>query len=71
MHSSAKLPGAHNYLLFDKHGRGYNIEAMSTKKYVEKLNGNAIAHTNHCLYPITRCVERPRAPDSQAHCDNF
>ncbi len=66
---NAKLAGAHNYLLFDKHGRGYNIEALSTKKYVEKLNRNAIAHTNHCLYPITRSVERPRAPDSQAHSE--
>jgi isopenicillin-N N-acyltransferase-like protein len=28
--TEAKLAGAHNYMIFDAHGRGYNVEAMST-----------------------------------------
>lgn len=62
----AKLAGAHNYLLMDKHGKGYNIEAMSTRNHVTELNGNSLAHTNHCLVDYTRDVERDRAEASMA-----
>lgn len=69
------LAGAHNFLLFDKTGRGYSIEAMSTRQHVVELsnlstNGIArqrdvIVHTNHCLVPETNAVAQARLPESQ------
>jgi isopenicillin-N N-acyltransferase like protein len=64
--TNAKLSGAHNYMLFDKTGRGYNIEAMSTKNYITELKDDALVHTNHCTVAETRQVERKREPVSQA-----
>jgi isopenicillin-N N-acyltransferase-like protein len=49
--TQAHLAGAHNYLLFDRHGRGYNVEAMPGGCSVEKLEQRVILHTNHCLAP--------------------
>jgi isopenicillin-N N-acyltransferase-like protein len=43
------LAGAHNYLLLDRHGRGYNVEAMPGCRIVTKLEASLIAHTNHCI----------------------
>lgn len=63
---SAKRAGAHNFLLFDREGNGYNIEAMSTRCRIEKLDREVIVHTNHCLISENRAVERQRAPESQA-----
>lgn len=63
--TEAPLAGAHNYLLFDKTGRGYNIEAMSTCHHVRELSGSAIVHTNHCLLPETIAVAQSRPPESQ------
>lgn len=60
--TDAKLSGGHNYLLMDKHGRGYNVEAMSTRVQVEALGETALAHTNHCLAPRNQDVERERPP---------
>ena len=45
----ADLAGAHNYLLLDRHGRGYNVEAMPDCRSVTKLEDRPLAHTNHCL----------------------
>ncbi len=45
----AQLAGAHNYLLLDRHGRGYNVEAMPGCRTVTKLEDSPLAHTNHCL----------------------
>lgn len=67
--TSARLAGAHNYLLFDRNGRGYNIEAMSTHCHVEPLADLPIVHTNHCLMPKTMAVERPRPAESQANSE--
>jgi isopenicillin-N N-acyltransferase like protein len=64
--TKAKLSGAHNYMLFDKHGRGYNIEAMSTTNHVTKLEDEALVHTNHCTVAETKTVERKRDPVAQA-----
>jgi isopenicillin-N N-acyltransferase like protein len=64
--TKAKLSGAHNYMLFDKHGRGYNIEAMSTTNYVTELEDEALVHTNHCTVAQTKTVERKRDPVAQA-----
>ena len=63
----AKLAGAHNYLIMDKNGRGYNIEAMPTRFHIEQLDSESIVHTNHCLIPANHDVERERAPESLAN----
>lgn len=58
-----ELAGAHNYLLLDRHGRGYNIEAMPGCRIVTKLEGSPIAHTNHCIDAdaLREQAERPPA----------
>lgn len=58
----ANLAGAHNYLLFDAHGRGYNVEAMPDGHSVTKLEEAPLVHTNHCLDPATRALEAARPP---------
>jgi isopenicillin-N N-acyltransferase-like protein len=67
--TDAPRAGAHNYLLFDKHGNGYNIEAMGQRHHVEPLDENPIVHTNHCTIPNTLAVQRQRPADSQAHSE--
>lgn len=62
----APLVGAHNYLLFDRTGRGYNVEAFPTATHVTPLADAPIVHTNHCLVPATQARSRPRLPQSQA-----
>lgn len=64
--TSAKLVGAHNYLLMDKEGRGYNIEAMSTRNHIDVLEEQPLIHTNHCLIDHNREVERERPAESMA-----
>ncbi len=67
--TSAKLAGAHNYMLFDKEGRGFNVEAMAQRFTVTELDGAALAHTNHCLADYTRAVEQERDPNLQANSE--
>jgi len=61
------LAGAHNYLLMDKHGRGYNVEAMSTNVDVSPLANQPLVHTNHCLLPKNQSLERERPVSSVAN----
>lgn len=61
-----KLAGAHNFMIMDKNGAGYNIEAMSTSRVVTALADDALIHTNHCLFPQNQAVERDRKPESLA-----
>jgi len=68
--TEAKLAGAHNFMLMDKHGDGYNIEAMSTSIEVDKLENDPLAHTNHCLVEKNVAVARERNPESQASTEN-
>ncbi len=68
--TTARLAGAHNYLLFDRSGRGYNVEAMSTRLHVTELNSAGLAHTNHCLAPQTQAVAQIRPAESQASSEN-
>jgi isopenicillin-N N-acyltransferase-like protein len=63
---AAPLAGAHNYLILDASGRGFNVEATATTHHVTPLEGEALVHTNHCLTGVTRAAERVRDPDSQA-----
>jgi len=64
--TDADLAGAHNYMLMDKNGNGYNVEAMSTHTHVEKLTDSPIVHTNHCIIDANQRVERERTPASRA-----
>jgi len=64
--TAAELAGAHNYLIMDASGRGYNVEATSTARHVTELEDEALVHTNHCLVPTTLAVQRPRDPAAQA-----
>ncbi len=63
---SAPLAGAHYYMIMDASGAGAHVEAMVGTQNVQLLQEAPLAHTNHCLLPETRAVERPRDPDSQA-----
>ena len=68
--TGAKLAGAHNYMLMDKQGRGYQVEAMSTSRHVEALTDETITHTNHCLIQQNLDVARERPPTSQNSSEN-
>ena len=64
--TEATLMGAHNFQLFDKHGKGVNVEAMPGYCHVTRSGADALVHSNHCLAPDTLRRCRPRAPASQA-----
>ena len=64
--TDAKLMGAHNFLLFDRHGVGINVEAMPAHCHITRSTADPLAHSNHCLAPETLARCRPRAADSQA-----
>lgn len=68
--TEAPLAGAHNYLIMDKAGRGYNIEAMSTRHHITPLAADPLVHTNHCLINSNQQVERERPADSLASSQN-
>lgn len=63
--TEAPLAGAHNYLLFDKTGHGYNIEAMPSHLHITPLEEESIVHTNHCLVSQTIALSQTRLPESQ------
>lgn len=60
------LAGGHNYLIMDAHSAGANVEAMPTRSQVTRLEQTPLVHTNHCLHPETKLVERERLAASQA-----
>ena len=64
--TQARLAGAHNYLLLDEHGHGYNVEATPGAQVVTELQQDPLIHTNHCLMPETRARERQREQASRA-----
>jgi len=57
----ADLAGGHNFLIFDAHGSGYNIEAMPTARPVTTMGDAAVAHTNHTIDAQAGAVEGARA----------
>ena len=61
----ANLAGAHNYMLMDAAGKGYNVEATPSQNELTPLEHAAIVHTNHCLVDHTKGVEREREASSQ------
>ncbi len=58
----AELSGAHNYLLLDAEGRGFNVEAMPQASAVTKLDAELLFHTNHCIEDAAKQHEAVRAP---------
>ncbi|MFW5691314.1 MAG: C45 family autoproteolytic acyltransferase/hydrolase [Chloroflexota bacterium] len=66
---SAPLAGGHNYVLMDKNGDGYNIEATPSVCAVEPFHGEVMAHTNRCLEPVTQPLERGLTPDLEDDSD--
>jgi isopenicillin-N N-acyltransferase like protein len=58
----APLAGAHDYLLLDSSGGGYNVEAMPTHQAITRLDGAPLVHTNHCLDAETSLRQAERAP---------
>jgi isopenicillin-N N-acyltransferase-like protein len=70
---AAELAGGHNFLVFDRHGDGYNVEAMPSVRPVTQLGDEPIVHTNHALDPAAAAVHAPKEPglmaSSQARLD--
>lgn len=65
----APLAGGHSYLVMDASGAGACVEAMPTRLHAVALEDLPVVHTNHCLHPSTRAVEREREPASQANSE--
>lgn len=64
--TEAKLAGAHSYLILDKTGAGYSVEATPSTCEVTPLDEAPLVHTNHCLLPAAMAVERERDAESRA-----
>ena len=56
----ADLAGAHNYLILDAEGRGFNVEAMPSARPVQTLAADPIVHTNHVTEPAAEPFEGER-----------
>ena len=56
----ADLAGAHNYLILDAEGRGYNVEAMPSARPMQALAADPLVHTNHVTYPAALPFEGER-----------
>ena len=65
--SNANLAGAHNYLIMDKQGDGFNIEAMPDAQTVTRLESALIVHTNHAVSPEAQAEEAERPADLLAN----
>lgn len=61
----ADLAGAHNYLLFDRHGDGFSVEAMPSVRHTTRLGSEVLAHTNHTIHADTTAVQVERNPIQQ------
>lgn len=59
---AADLAGAHNFLIFDKHGVGFDVEAMPSARPVLELGETPIVHTNHTVLPESSAVQAEKAP---------
>ncbi len=59
----ADLAGAHNYLIMDGTGKGFNVEAMPSIRPVEELGNEPIVHTNHVVTSLALPFEAERPDD--------
>ena len=62
----ADLAGAHNFLIFDRHGTGHNVEAMPSVRPVTTLEDAPIVHTNHTLDDAASRVQAEKRPSQMA-----
>lgn len=62
----ADLAGAHNFLIFDRHGVGHNVEAMPSVRPVVTLEDAPIVHTNHTIDPEASKVQAEKHPVQMA-----
>lgn len=53
----AELAGGHNFLVLDRAGAGFSVEAMPGVHHVQRLDEAPLVHTNHCLDDATHAVE--------------
>ncbi len=67
--TEAPLAGAHNYVVRDANGKGYNIEALPTSHTITPLSDESIVHTNHCLAPQHQELERPSTEERIRHSE--
>ena len=63
----ADLAGAHNYLILDAEGRGYNVEAMPSARPVEVLVDQPLVHANHVTEPAAVPFEGERDTELMAN----
>ena len=63
----ADLAGAHNYLILDAEGRGFNVEAMPSARPVKTLAGEPLAHTNHVTDALAAPFEGERDEEVMAN----
>ncbi len=66
--TDAKLAGAHNYLIMDAHGNGFNVEAMVGFHKITPL-ATVLAHANRCLDADTQQFERALSPEGSQESD--
>lgn len=59
---AADLAGAHNFLIFDKEGIGFTVEAMPSARPLIELGDTPIVHTNHTVLPESSAVQAEKAP---------
>ena len=58
----ADLAGAHNYLILDSRGDGFNVEAMPSVRPVTPLGRDPLIHTNHALDARAEVAQAERDP---------
>ncbi len=63
----ANLAGAHSFLTFDGSGDGHLIEAFPTARPFEKLEANALVHTNHALWDEALARQAPKEKSLMAN----
>ena len=63
----ADLAGAHNYLILDSQGTGFNVEAMPSARPVEALADEPIVHTNHVTDAAAEPFEGEFDPELMAN----
>lgn len=59
---AADLAGAHNYLILDRRGTGFSVEAMPSVRPVTALGDEPLVHTNHTLDAAAGAVQTERDP---------
>ena len=66
----SNLAGAHNFMIFDRHGNGHNVEAMPSARVVTTLGAEPLVHTNHTLAPETTALQGDKSPGLMASSTN-